>query len=73
MYIGPNHAFCMLNDDIFGMRAEENQVRTFSYRKAYRKWHSMTAVADAMFWVLLHAGLGRRGESEEAAISKLLE
>ena len=72
VYLNPNHTFCTLDDDLLGTRAEDNQVKTFSYRKADREGHPMTAVADAIFRVFLHARLGRRGESKKTAISKLL-
>ena len=72
VYLNPNHTFCTLDNDLLGTRAEDNQVKTFSYRKADREGHSMTAVADAIFRDFLHARLGRRGESKKTAISKLL-
>ena len=46
-----------------GSRAQDNQVTTISYRKADVEGHSMTAVADALFCIFLHARFVRRDES----------
>ena len=73
VYLNPNHLFCTLDDELLGTRAEDNQVETFSYRKADREGHSMTAVADAIFRVIPgNTDGGRRGESKKAAVAKLL-
>ena len=34
VYLNPNHTFCTLDDDLIGTRAEDNQCKTISVRKA---------------------------------------
>ena len=45
------HSFTLatLDDDVYGTRAVENQVKTLSARKADREGHTAEVMADALF------------------------
>lgn len=70
--------FCSLNligtldDDLFGTRAADNQVKTLSARKADKEGHSEDAIADALFRVVLGLRFRRREELHTESVRKLL-
>lgn len=43
------HLLATIDDDLFGIRAADNQVITLSNQNADKEWHTTYAVADALF------------------------
>lgn len=66
------HMFATVDDDLFGTRAADNQVKMLSARKADREGHSADAVADALSRVVMALRFRRRGESQVESVGKLL-
>ena len=67
------YTFKTLDDDLYGTRARDNQVKKLSARKADREGHTADAFADALFKVSLMVRFRRRGESQSTNVSKLLK
>lgn len=57
------HLFLTLDDDLFGTRASDNQVKSLSARKVDKEGHSADAVADALSRIIFALRFRRRGES----------
>lgn len=64
----PNHLTITLDDDLYGTRARDNQVKTISSRKADTEGHSADAIADAFFRITLAVRFRRRGHSQESNV-----
>ena len=62
-----------LDDDLFGTRARDNQVKKLSNRKADKEGHCADVVSDAIFRIVLGLRFSRRGESQEDNVNKLLD
>ena len=63
-FFNPLHLFCNLDDDLFGTRASDNQVKTLSNRNADKEGHAADVLADALFRIILGVRFHRRGESQ---------
>lgn len=66
------HLTLTLDDDLFGTRATDNQVKTLSCRKADREGHSADTVACAISRVVFALRFRRRGEGQVEAVKRLL-
>lgn len=51
--MGSAHFFSKPDNDLFGTRSVDNQVKKLSNRKADKEGHSADVVADALFCVVL--------------------
>jgi hypothetical protein len=72
IFLTPNHTFATLDDDLYGTRAVDNQVKTLSSRKADREGHCADALADALFRITLFVRFRRRGNSQANNVRNLL-
>ena len=61
-----------LDDDLYGTRAVENQVKTLSARKVDREGHTADVIADELFKITLGIRFRRRGEGQHENVQKLL-
>lgn len=59
MFFLPPHLIETLDNDLFGTRAAENQVKMLSARKTGKEDHSSDAIADAFFRLVLKLRLQR--------------
>lgn len=73
IFLSPTHLFATLDDDLYGTRAADNQVKTLSARKADKEGHVADAVADAFFRISLAVRFRRRGESQAENVDKVLQ
>lgn len=73
VFLGSVQCFATLDDDLFGCRAVDNQVKSLSNRKADREGHMADVIADSMFRVVLGMRFRRRGESAELSVKKLMD
>ena len=55
------HCFATLDDDLYGTRFSDNQVKCFSGRKADKEGHCADALADALFRLTFMVSFRRRG------------
>lgn len=69
----PVHAFATLDDDLYGTRASDNQVKSLSARKSDREGHTADAIADGLFRVTLMIRSRHRGEGQSTNISNLIK
>lgn len=60
VFFVPLYLLATLDDDLFGTRAADNQVKMLSSRKADREGHSADALADALFLVVFALRFRRR-------------
>ena len=72
VFLTPVHMFVTMDDDLYGSRATDNQVKSLSSRKADREGHIADAVADAFFRVTLMVRFRRRGESQLTNVRSLI-
>lgn len=72
IFMAPKHLFATLDDDLYGTRAADNQVKTLSARKADREGHVADSLADAFFRLTLALRFRRRGESQAQNVDSLL-
>lgn len=49
VFVNPIHTFSTLDDNLYGTRANDNQVKSVSQRKADRDGHSADSIACALF------------------------
>lgn len=73
VFFSTMHLFATLDDDLFGTRAADNQVKTISARKADKEGHVADVLADALFRIVMGLRFRRRGEKQEVAIRRLME
>lgn len=67
-----NFLMATLDDDLYGTRAQDNQVKTLSARKADREGHQADVLADALFHMTLALRFRRRGEKQSQNVGKSL-
>ncbi|PXF43284.1 hypothetical protein BWQ96_06981 [Gracilariopsis chorda] len=72
VFFCPLHLLATLDDDLYGTRASDNQVKMLSARKADKEGHSADALADALFRIILAIRFRRRGEAQTESVKKLL-
>jgi hypothetical protein len=72
VFLTPMHTFATLDDDLYGTRASDNQVKTLSMRKADREGHTADVIADALFRITLAVRFRRRGEQQSANVLRLI-
>lgn len=68
-----DYSILTLDDDLYGTRSSDNQVKTLSARKADKEGHCAIAVADALFRSTIGIRFMRRGENQDACVQKVLE
>ena len=73
VFLVPTHLLATLDDDLYGTRANDNQVKTLSARKADKEGHTVDAIADALFRITLAVRFRRRGESQTSNVRSLIE
>jgi hypothetical protein len=72
LFLTPNHTYATLDDDLYGTRAADNQVKSLSARKADREGHCADAFADALFRITFFVRFRRRGRTQGENVSQLL-
>lgn len=72
LFFNPRYLFATLDDDLYGTRAMDNQVKTLSARKADKEGHTADALADALFRITLALRFRRRGQGQCDNVDKLL-
>ncbi|PXF43989.1 hypothetical protein BWQ96_06222 [Gracilariopsis chorda] len=73
VFVSPNYTLATLDDDLYGTRASDNQVKSLSNRKADREGHQADAIADSLFRVTLMVRFRRRGESVFSNVRNLVD
>jgi hypothetical protein len=68
----PSHTYATLDDDLFGARTTDNQVKTLSARKADSEGHCADAIADALFKITFFVRFRRRGHTQTENVNQLL-
>lgn len=63
----------MLEDDLVGTLAQDNQVKTLSARKTDREGHLADVVADALFNAVMSVRFRQRAEKQELAAIATIE
>lgn len=71
--LSSNNTFVTIDDDLYGTRAWDNQVKSLSNRKANKEGHTADMICDALFRVTLGVRFRRRGESQATNLDKLLD
>ena len=66
------HLLATLDDDLYGTRAADNQVKNLSSRKANREGHSADVTAYALFRIIMALRFRRRGETVVDPVRKLV-
>ena len=61
MFVSPVYTLATLDDNVYGSRAVDNQVKTLNSRKADREGHAADAIADALFRITIMVRFRRRG------------
>lgn len=64
VFLNPVYMFRALDDDLYGTRVKDNQVKSLSARKADRDGDSADAIADSRFRVTLIVRFRRGGEKQ---------
>ena len=72
IFFQPHFQMATLQDDLYGTRAQDNQVKTLRVRKADREGHQADVFADALFRMTLAPRFRRRGEKESQNVGKFL-
>lgn len=72
LFLSPSFTFGTLDDDLYGTRANDNQVKMLSARKADKEGHCVDAIADALFRITFMVRFRRRGESQTENVEKLI-
>ena len=72
IFFNPDYLLATLDDDVYGTRARDNQVKSLSTRKAEKEGHIADVIDDALFRVILRVRFRRRSKSQEAIVRKLL-
>lgn len=49
VFLSPSYTFATLDDDLYSIRASDNQVKTISARKTDKEGHYIDAIADSLF------------------------
>lgn len=73
IFLTPAHTIVTLDDDLYGTRSKDNQVKTLSARKADREGHAADVVSDALFRLTYAVRFRRRGQSQSDNVEKLLD
>ena len=72
VFLNPVHTFTTLDDDLYGTRAGDNQMKSLSIRKADREGYTADAIADTLFRVTLIVRFRRRGEKQSHNVKHLI-
>ena len=72
VFFVPDHIMVTLDDDLYGTRSRENQVKSISTRKADKEGHSAIAVCEALFRPTLAIRFCRRGEKQELTVNEVM-
>ena len=67
-----DYSMLTLDDDLYGTRAADNQVKKLSARKADKEGHCAIAVADALYRSTVGVRFMRRGESQDTCVDKVI-
>lgn len=73
VFFGTTKFFVTLDDDLFGARATNNQVKTFSNRKSHREGNRADVIADSSFRISMALRFRRRGEKIESSVENLIQ
>lgn len=71
--LSPNHTTVNLDDELYGTRARDNQVKKLSNRKEDKEGHSADVICDAFFRITLGVRFRRRGENQARNVEQLLK
>ena len=66
------HASLTLDDDLYGNRAIDNQIKTISNRNAVKEGHCADAMADPFSRLTLYVRFRRRGQLQASSVHELL-
>ena len=72
-FVHPDHMAITLDDESFGCRAKDNQVKKLNPRKADKEGYACDALADCYFRIPLGLRFSRRGESQEKNVETLMQ
>ena len=73
VFLSPLYTFATLDDDLYGTRASDNQVKTLSSRKADREGHTADALCDALFRVTYMVRFRRREETQASCVASMID
>ena len=73
IFVSPTYTLATVDDDLYDTRAVDNQVKTFSSRKADRKGYAADSIADALFRITLMVRFRRRGISQSNNVYSLVK
>lgn len=65
--------FFTIDDDLYGTRAADNQVKTLGHRKAVAERHAEDFIADVSHEATLDVRFRRRGEKYKSATALAVE
>jgi hypothetical protein len=71
-FVHPDHMAITLDDESFGCRAKDNQVKKLNPRKADKEGYACDVIADCYFRMPLGIRFSRRGESQERNVETLV-
>lgn len=69
--LSPTQSLLTLDDDLYGMRSRDNQMKMLSARKADKEGYITETVCDALFPLKLRVRFRRRGESQFSNVEKI--
>lgn len=72
VFFGTAQIFAILDDDILGTSATNNQVKSLYNRKADREGHTGDVIADSIFRFVIGLSFRRRRENLQNSIEKLI-
>ena len=64
--------YAHLEDDLYGTRSMDNQVKTLSARKADREGHCAEAIEDALFRITFFVRFRRKEHTQTENVNQLL-
>jgi hypothetical protein len=72
IFLQPSHSILTLDDDLYGTRASDNQVKHLSSRKADKEGHCADALAEPFTRVTVYVRFRRRGQRQEENVETML-
>ena len=73
VFLSPFYTFATLDDDLYGTRSSDNQVKTHSLRKADPEGHTADALCDALFRVTYMVRFRRREETQASCVASMID
>lgn len=71
-YFSPLHFLATFDDDIFGTRTADRQLKMTRSRRADCAGHSADALADALFCIVAAIQFWRSGDAQKESLRKML-